>query len=390
MRFGSLRSASTPMISSCMDTQQKLELLADASRFDLSCACGARDPSDRRRRTLEGMWLYPVSLPSGGTSIMLKTLLSNACVNDCRYCPFRAQRDVRRCALEAEEIANVFLDYVRRLGIMGIFISSGVLRDADHTMDRLIAVADILRRKHQYRGYIHLKIIPGASDAAIERALSVSSAVSLNVEVPRRSAFLPLSTTKDFDRDIVAPLKRISALTARGGPYAKVRQTTQFIVGASTEKDADIIQATFGLYRRLGLDRVYFSAYQRGLGDPALPGENSPLTAAQLLTREHRLYQSDFLIRKYKWDEKDIPLEADGNLSLTVDPKQRWADQHPEFFPVRLRSAGREALLRVPGLGPIMVRRILEGRREGCVRRLKDVGLRGRSLERTARYVVAE
>lgn len=377
-----------PMTLSGMDTEEKLRLLADASRYDLSCACGTRDSSDHRRRSGEGMWLYPVSLPSGGTSVMLKTLLSNACVNDCRYCPFRAERDVRRCALEAEEVAHVFLEYVRRLGIMGIFLSSGVLRDPDHTMERLCAVAEILRCKHQYRGYIHLKVIPGASEAAIEKALSLASAVSLNVEVPKRAAFLPLSTKKDYDRDIVAPLKRIAALTAPGMRYARVRQTTQFVVGASHEKDAEIIQATFGLYRRLGLDRVYYSAYQRGLGDPSVPGETSPRTAAELLTREHRLYQTDFLLRKYKWDEKDIPLEADGNLSLAVDPKQRWADQHPEFFPVRLKSAERGMLLRVPGLGPTMAKRILDGRREGCVRGLREIGLRGRNLEKVTRYVV--
>ena len=371
-----------------MDTQEKLSLLAEASRYDLSCACGTRDKSDHRQRSPEGMWLYPVALPNGGASIMLKTLLSNACVNDCRYCPFRAERDAPRCTLAAEEVAGVFMDYVRRLRIMGLFLSSGVMRDADHTMERLCAVAEILRRKHQYRGYIHLKIIPGASNAALERALSLASAVSLNVEVPTRSAFLPLSTRKDFDRDIVAPLKRIAALTAPGARYCRVRQTTQFVVGASNEKDADIVQAMFGLYRRLGLDRIYFRAYQRGLGDPSLPGEQSALSAAQLLTREHRLYQADFLIRKYKWDQKDIPLESDGNLSLAVDPKQRWADQHPEFFPVRLRSASREMLLRVPGLGPAMARRILDGRCEGCARELRDIGLRGRNLEKVARYVV--
>jgi len=376
------------MISAGMDTDQKLKLLAEASRFDLSCACGTKDKSDHRRRSSGGMWLYPVSLPSGGTSIMLKTLLSNACVNDCRYCPFRAERDTRRCALEAEEVARVFMDYVRRLRLMGLFLSSGVMRDADYTMERLCAVAEILRRKHAYRGYIHLKVIPGASDAALERALSLASAVSLNVEVPKRSAFLPLSTRKDFDRDIVAPLKRIAALTAPGARYCRVRQTTQFVVGASHEKDADIVQAMFGLYRRLGLDRIYFSAYQRGLGDPSLPGEKSALSAEELLTREHRLYQADFLIRKYKWEEKDIPLEADGNLSLAVDPKRRWADQHPEFFPVRLCSAGREMLLRVPGLGPTMVKRILDCRAEGGVSDLRNIGLRGRSLQRVARYVV--
>lgn len=372
-----------------MDTERKLQLLADASRFDLSCACGTKNKAEHRQRSADGMWLYPVSLPSGGTSIMLKTLLSNACVNDCRYCPFRANREARRCTLEAEEIARVFLEYQRRLGLMGIFISSGVMRSPDHTMDRLIAVAELLRRKHCFRGYIHLKVIPGASTAAIEKALSLASAVSLNVEVPKRAAFLPLSSGKDYDRDIVAPLKYISAMTGRGMRYERVRQTTQFIVGASTENDAEIVQATFGLYKRWGLNRVYYSAYQRGLGDPSLPGETSQLSAADLLTREHRLYQADFLIRKYKWDAKDILFDAGGNLSLATDPKQLWADKHPECFPVRLQSADREMLLRVPGLGPTTVQRILAAREDGGhFRDLRAVGLRGKRLEKVQRHVV--
>ena len=229
------------------------------------------------------MWLYPATLPSGGTSIMLKTLLSSACANDCRYCPLRSGRDTPRHTLAPEEVAGLFLDFVRRGGIHGLFLTSGVLRDPDYTMDRLVAVAALLRRKHAYRGYLHLKIIPGASDAAIEEALALASAVSLNVEAPKRSAFAALSTRKDFDRDIVRPLKLISRLTGRGQRFAGVKQTTQFIVGASTETDADLIQATWGLYRRLHLARVYFSAYQRGLGDPSLPGERADLDPQDLL-----------------------------------------------------------------------------------------------------------
>ncbi len=373
-----------------MDTQRKLELLADDSRYDLSCACGTKD-DDHRRRGPGGTWLYPASLPGGGTSIMLKTLLSNSCVNDCRYCPLRNNQDCRRCTLEPEELAGVFMDYVRQRNVFGLFLTSSVMRNPDYTMDRMTAAGEILRRKFGYRGYIHLKIIPGASDAAIARALSLASAVSLNVEAPKRSAFAALSEKKDFDRDIVRPMKLISQLTARGNRYAGVKQTTQFIVGASDETDSDIVRATFGLYRRLRLNRVYFSAYQRGLGDPSLPGERkAPSQPGDILTREHRLYQADFLIRKYKWDLDDIFFESDGSLSLAADPKQRWAERHPEFFPVRLGSADRNALLRVPGIGPITAGRIITTRRQGRIAGLEDIGLAGKRLEKAARYIVMQ
>jgi predicted DNA-binding helix-hairpin-helix protein len=372
-----------------VDTRQKLELLADASRYDLSCACGAKGGDDHRRRGPDGLWLYPVSRPSGGTSIMLKTLMSNVCVNDCKYCPLRRGRDVPRCTLGPDEVAALYMDYVRRHGVFGLFLTSGVMAGPDQTMDRLLAAARILRRRYAYRGYIHLKVIPGASDAAIAEAVSLASAVSLNVEAPKASYFRTLSQSKDFLRDIVRPVKLISSLTAPGSRYARVKQTTQFVVGAAGEKDSEILDATFGLYRRLGLDRVYFSAYQKGQGDASLPGESAAGRPEDLLTREHRLYQADFLLRKYRWDVRDLEFEADGNLALDADPKQRWAQRHPEFFPVRLRSAEREQLLRVPGLGPLTVDRILAARRAGGLRRLEDVGVRGVRLEKAAGYVVA-
>jgi len=363
-----------------MDLHEKLELLADASRYDLSCACGTKDGDDHRRRGPEGLWLYPVSLPGGGTSIMLKVLMSNACVNDCRYCPFRGELDTPRCTLTPEEIAALYMDYVRRRGVFGLFLSSGVVRDPDHTMDRMTAAGSILRRDYAYRGYIHLKIIPGASDAAVERALSLASAVSLNVEAPKASRFRQLSLKKDFQRDIVRPIKLISRLTGPGTRFSRVKQTTQFVVGAADERDSELLEATYGLYRRLGLSRIYFSAYQRGAGDPSLPGES----AGDLLTREHRLYQAEFLIRKYRWELSDIACEEDGNLSLETDPKQRWADRHPEFFPVRLASAGREQLLRVPGIGPLTAERILRG----SLRGLEEAGMRGERLMKASSYVV--
>ena len=371
-----------------MDTQQKLEYLADASRFDLACACGTRNGPDHRIRGPQGKWLYPVSLPRGGTSILLKTLLTNACVNECRYCPFRAAANAPRYSLAPEEIVRVFMGYVRQQGIHGLFLSSGVARDADHTMDRLIAVADLLRRRHHYRGYIHLKIIPGASDEAIRQAVSLASAVSLNVEAPHATAFGQLAPTKHFERDIVRGIRRISELTAPGERYAGVKQTTQFIVGAAEEKDRQIVQATFGLYRRLRLSRVYFSAYQRGLGDPRLPAErNAPADPNDALTREHRLYQADWLMRKYGFTDSEIPFEADGNLSLAEDPKAAWARRHPQFFPVDVNRGDTFELLRVPGLGPTTVSRILALRAAGRIHSLDDVGKRSALLRKAAGYL---
>ncbi len=384
-----------------MDTQGKLAYLADVSRHDLSCACGGRN-GDHRRRGEGGVWVYPTSVPRGGDSVMLKTLLSSACVNDCKYCPLRSRQDVPRHTLAAEELAEAFMGYVRRGGIYGMFLSSGVVRDADYTMDRMLAVLRTLRRRHEYRGHLHLKIIPGCSDAAIEEALRAASTVSLNVEAPTRASFAPLSERKDFDRDIVRPIKLISRLTGPGGPYERVKVMTQFLVGASTETDRELVGATFGLYRRLGLARVYFSAYQRGLGEADLPGEKrhaaepvteatSPRGSAQrdLLTREHRLYQADFLIRKYRWEESDFQFAADGSLPLGADPKQLWAAAHPEFFPVRLGRATRDELLRVPGIGPTTAERIVKARREGVLGGLADAGVRGRRLATAGKYVVA-
>jgi predicted DNA-binding helix-hairpin-helix protein len=371
-----------------MDDHEKLAMLADASRYDLSCACGTKRGTDHRKRGADGMWVYPASVPRGGESIMLKTLLSNACVNDCRYCPFRAENDTRRVSLAPETVARAFMDYYRAGGIHGIFLSSGVTGCADATMDRMVAVAEMLRRTHEFRGFIHLKVLPGASDAAIEAALSLSTCVSLNVEAPTRGAFRNLSERKDYDQDILRPLSTIARLTRRGGPYERVGQTTQFVVGAAGEPDRDIVRATFGLYRRLGLSRVYFSAYQKGLGDPGLAGEQGTAPPQTSLLCEHRLYQADWLLRKYGFDDEELFFGEDGNLPLGADPKQVWAERHPEFWPVDVNRAERMDLLRVPGIGETTADRILELRREGTrLRTLEQVGVRGRRLHRAESYL---
>jgi predicted DNA-binding helix-hairpin-helix protein len=416
------------------DTQRKLEILSEDAQYDLACACGTREDEGRRRGG-DGRWIYPVTLPNGGTSVLFKTLISNVCTNDCRYCPLREEHDIRRCALSPEETATVFLDYLNRKKVFGLFLTSGVVGTPDATMERLNATARLLRGRHRFKGYIHLKIIPGAGDAAIDEAVSLASAVSLNIETPGAGHLAKLSSRKDYLRDIIGPIKRISQLTAKGSRFERVKQTTQFVVGPAGESDAEIIKYMWGLYDRLRMHRIYFSAYQKGLGDPSLSGgqemrpsgmglgsptQNSPLggpfqpmphrqdadatksrgqeardtqgrdalaTRGDPFLREHRLYQVDFLMRKYGFTDADIPCDERGYLSLEIDPKEAWAAGHPEFFPVDVNRASRLALLKVPGLGPTTVNRILQLRRTQRVRTLDQIGRVGARLQKAGAYL---
>jgi predicted DNA-binding helix-hairpin-helix protein len=351
-----------------MDTFSKLKLLSDASRYDLACACGTKN-GDQRVRGDDGAWLYPVSLAGGGHSIMLKTLISNVCGNDCGYCPYREAVDVPRCTISPDEMAALFMDYQRRKKLIGIFLSSGVVGTPDNTMKLLNDTAAILRYKHRYKGYIHLKVIPGASEASVDEALSLSTAVSVNIEVPGEKHFAALSQKKDYLKDIIAPMRHIAKQTSRGMRYSRVRQTTQFIVGAADESDAEIVKYTSGLYNKLNLGRVYFSSYQKGLGSERIPAERRESAGAAISENgfviEHRLYQVDFLFRVYKFNETDITFDADGRLFADRDPKLVWAQSHPEKFPIDVNRADESTLLKVPGIGPVTAKRILTARKGG-------------------------
>ncbi|MBN1804054.1 MAG: helix-hairpin-helix domain-containing protein [Sedimentisphaerales bacterium] len=369
------------------DTQEKLEILSTDAQYDLACACSS-SKEQSRKRSGDGKWIYPVTLPNGGKSPLFKTLMSNVCTNDCKYCPLREQTDIRRCSLGPDETAKVFMDYYNQRKVFGLFLSSGVLGSADATMDKLNVVARLLRYKHRFKGYIHLKVIPGASDAAIEEAVSLASAVSLNIETPGANRLAKVSNKKDYIRDIIEPIKLISRLTEHGSKYQRVKQTTQFVVGAAGEPDKDIVKYMFGLYERLKMHRVYFSAYQKGLGDESIDNEqNVVYNPTDILMREHRLYQVDFLLRRYGFKESDILFEKNGNLSLTIDPKEAWAQMHPEAFPVNINQASRFALLRVPGLGPVTVNRIMEHRKSASIRYIEDLGKTGVRPTKAKKYL---
>jgi predicted DNA-binding helix-hairpin-helix protein len=362
------------------DTRDKLMILSQDSQYDLACACGTKNPEEHRSRSLDDRWIYPVALPDGRQTFLFKTLVSNTCVNDCRYCPLRAGNDSRRCTLTKEEIVHSFLDYYRAGIVSGLFLTSGVTGSPDRTMQTINDVAAILRKKEQFKGYMHLKVIPGASDAAIEETISMASAVSVNIETPGEDNFRVLTKGKDYLGDVIRPIKLISRLTAGGERYSRVKQTTQFVVGASGETDSEIVKYTWGLYRRLNLSRVYFSAYQRGTGDSDLPGENSVFTNREMLLREHRLYQTDWLMRKYGFTENEIPLDDKGYLNLESDPKEVWAKIHPEYFPLNINKADIMQLLRVPGFGHMTVDLIAKMRREKKIRSLEDLGKIGKRL----------
>ena len=283
------------------------------------------------------------------------------------------------------------MEYFRRKKVFGLFLSSAVMGNPDHTMDKINTVARLLRGRHEYRGYIHLKIIPGAADAAIEEAISLATAVSLNIETPGRKHFELLSRKKDYEKDIIRPIKLMGRLTGKGMRFSRVKCTTQFIVGASDETDSEIIQYMSGLYNRLNFKRVYFSAYQKGLGHPEIPGEREFLTRPEEpFLREHRLYQVDFLIRTYGFNIEDILLDETGNLRLDKDPKEIWADNHPEFFPVRINTSDKEALLRVPGLGPETVKRLLKTRCEKKFSCIDEIGIKGKRLDKIKSYAICE
>jgi predicted DNA-binding helix-hairpin-helix protein len=243
-------------------------------------------------------------------------------------------------------------------------------------------------RQSSFRGYIHLKIIPGASEAAIQHSLSLASAVSLNIEAAGEKNFNQLCASKSYSRDIIGSIKFISRLTAKGAPYSRVKQTTQFVVGAASDTDEDIVSHTWELYKKLNLNRVYFSAYQRGLGEANLPGERKSCSNSDILMREHRLYQVDWLLRKYGFRAEEVPFDIGGNLSLSIDPKEAWAKRHPEFFPVNVNRAAKEELLRVPGLGEVAVNRIFERRVNGHrLSRIENLGKPGKLLRKASHYI---
>jgi len=328
-------------------------------------------------------------MPGGRRVPLLKTMITSVCERDCYYCPFRSGRDCRRATFQPDEIATLFNQMTQARLVEGLFLSSGVVAGGVTTQDRLIAVADILRNRYAYRGYLHLKLMPGAQKDQVLRALQLADRVSINLEAPNQVRLANISPKKRYFEELLRPLqwteeirRTQSARRAFRGRWPSA--VTQFVVGAAGETDRELLQATRSLLRELRLARVYFSGFTP---IPETPLEDAP--AADPM-REHRLYQAFFLFRDYGFDLKEMPFDQQGNLPLEDDPKLAWARGHLLHAPVELNRADRRQLLRVPGIGPESAKAILRARREGTLRSLADLRVLGVSVERAAEFILLD
>jgi putative DNA modification/repair radical SAM protein len=363
-----------------MDVQRKLEILADAAKYDASCASSGTEQRDSRDgkgmgSTAPGMGICHSYAPDGRCISLLKVLLTNACNYDCLYCVNRASSNVPRARFTADEVVKLTLDFYRRNYIEGLFLSSGIIRSADYTMEQVVSVARTLREEHHFRGYIHLKTIPEADDALITEAGKYADRLSINIEVPEEASLAKLAPEKDV-RAIRRTMGRLRLkldeaqdgrkATPKGNTaprFAPAGQSTQMIVGADLASDRTILATSANLYGSYKLSRVYYSAFS-----PIPDASRSLPLRAPPLVREHRLYQADWLMRFYGFDAGEIVDRAEGMLSLDIDPKLAWALRHRDRFPLDVARASREDLLRVPGFGTKAVGRIIATRRLTSIR----------------------
>jgi putative DNA modification/repair radical SAM protein len=374
-----------------MDLQSKLAVLADAAKYDASCASSGSSKKHslgaRGMGSTEGMGICHSYAPDGRCISLLKILLTNFCIYDCLYCVNRRSSNTPRARFSVEEVVQLTLDFYGRNYIEGLFLSSGVIRNADYTMEQLVRVAGTLREQHDFRGYIHLKTIPDANPELLARAGRYADRVSVNIELPSEASLTRLAPEKSDGtiRRSMAHLREHidEAKAERTAPkFAPGGQSTQLIVGADDATDRTIIEKSVVLYSSYQLRRVYYSAFS------PIPDSSGllPLKAAPLM-REHRLYQSDWLLRFYGFDAQELFARPDGMLDLQIDPKLAWALQHRELFPVDINRGAREALLRVPGLGVRAVKRIVAARR-GRTIRLEDLQRLRVPLRRVLPFVV--
>ena len=357
-----------------MDLLDKLTILTDAAKYDASCTS-----SGVKRGSRPGMIGNTSSSIAGcchsfsadGRCIsLLKVLMTNYCVYDCKYCVNRRSNDTRRTAFTPRELADLTIQFYRRNYIEGLFLSSGVLRDPDYTTLRMIESLRLLRQEYGFNGYIHAKAIPDTSPELVQRLGYLADRLSVNIELPSQKGLASLAPDKS-KAAILAPMRLIEAqgrqnkeelVKYRHAPtFAPAGQSTQLIVGATEDSDRHILHLTESLYARYRLKRVFYSAYVPVVENPLLPA----LHTKPPLLREHRLYQADWLLRFYGFRAEELLDDQHPNFDPMLDPKCYWAITHPEQFPVEIMTAGLDRLLRVPGIGPTGARRILSARRTG-------------------------
>jgi predicted DNA-binding helix-hairpin-helix protein len=337
-----------------------------------------------------GLPVHMAALPNGKRVPLLKSLLTSACERNCYYCPFRAGRDSRRITFKPEELAQTVVKLTEAKVIQGAFLSSGIAGGGLRTQDRLIDTAEVLRRKLHYRGYLHLKLMPGAEMAQVERAMQLADRVSVNLEAPNAKYLQLLAPQKDLMEELLQPLRMVETIRSSQPGYKGWNgrwpsSTTQFVVGAVGESDLELMQTVEYLYRRLRLARSYFSGF--------FPVRDTPFEDRTPINpwRQHRLYQASFLLRDYAFDLEDLPFQQAGDLPLEMDPKQAWARQNLAQAPVEVNHAERHDLLRIPGIGPKGARAILEARVGGSrLRSVEDLKALGVWSNRSAPYILLD
>lgn len=363
---------------------EKLNILADAAKYDVSCASsGTSRPAVKGGiGTATGWGICHSFTPDGRCISLFKILLTNHCIYDCAYCTNRRSNDVKRTAFTPRELAELTIAFYQRNYIEGLFLSSGVMRNPDYTMEQMLRVVKLLREQYRFNGYIHMKAIPGASDNLIAQAGRYTDRMSVNLEIPSEENLKLLAPEKNYS-EVFAPMRFIQQgmlesaeerKKFRSAPrFVPAGQSTQLIIGATPDNDRQILTLASALYRRPSFKRVYYSGYiPVNNGDSRLP-----TLAAPPLVRENRLYQADWLMRFYQFKASEIVDESHPDLELDLDPKMGWALRHPEFFPVDVNSAPYEMILRVPGIGVKSAKLIVASRRYGRLSstQLKKIGV---------------
>ena len=335
----------------------------------------------------DAVFVHPAQLPNGQSIKLLKTLLTSACERDCFYCPFRAGRDFRRATFKPQEFANVFIELNRKGIAEGTFLSSGIAGGGIRTQDQLLDTADILRNKLGFRGYVHLKIMPGAEKTQVERAMQLADRVSVNLEAPNTNRLATLAPHKQFMAELLQPLKWVEEIRKSQPAYKGWNgrwpsTTTQFVVGGADESDLELLTTTAWLNKNVHLKRAYFSAFN--------PIRDTPLenkTATDPM-REHRLYQASFLLRDYGFDLEDMPFTDNGFLPLHSDPKLAWAQMNLKEKPIEINRAERQDLIRVPGIGPKGAEAILRARKINKLNDLSALRKLGIIVERSSPFIL--
>ena len=340
-------------------TMERLRILAESAKYDVSCSSSGTVRSGKQGmvgNTVGGVGICHSFADDGRCISLLKVMLTNYCKYDCAYCINRRSNDIPRATLSVSELEEIVMEFYRRNYIEGLFLSSGVVRTPDYTMERLVAIVRDLRTVHRFNGYIHLKTIPGASQELLQEAGRWADRMSVNIEIPKEESLKALAPEKDH-RSVFLPMKQIQQGVLenkedrkkfRHAPrFVPAGQSTQMIVGATKETDRDILTMSSTMYQQPTMRRVYYSGYVSvNTYDPRLPVLKQPP-----LVRENRLYQADWLMRFYHFNVDEIVDDAHAQLDLEVDPKLAWALRHPEFFPVDINTAAYEHILRVPGIG---------------------------------------